>query len=595
MTNDTIIMELKTKNILTSNGINAAYTRREWFKSSEVLIHIKNNTSFLPECSKLAKRVYCITNNLQDEPQCICGKKLKFASLALGYSRFCSTNCSRKVVDWKSSKNTKKTNIANVLSGFLELLKESEDQCSLIEVKDFIKKRLDDTNWGRNHLYCSTKQYKENATILASIIFKTKNLLRIDIDQIKKFHELKMGERFYILHTDIKQLPMCEVCGAPKSFISNVDGYAVTCSKKCQLDRYKLQSFKSIEEQGFSILNKDNITNIGSERYEILCSSCGKSHSREMFNGRWKQVYCPGCYGDIGISKEETEVKTYIESLINRSLIQSHTIPIAKKEIDIFDEQTSFGIEYNGAYWHSTDKFEDVTVFKYKHRNKTQECWKQNIKLFHIFSFEWKHVFKRRIWESMIKNHFKLNKSIYARKCEIRNVSTFDCNVFLANNHLQGEDRASIRYGLYFEDKLISIMTFCKSRFDKNYEWELSRFCSLINHNVVGGASKLFNHFLQSIKPNSIITYANMRYSTGKLYETLNFEKSHLSIPNYFFLDSKLIENTPLSRIQTQKHKLPKLLKEKFNHKHTEIENMLNSGYRIIYDCGNLVYTYHRR
>ena len=43
------------------------------------------------------------------------------------------------------------------------------------------------------------------------------------------------------------------------------------------------------------------------------------------------------------------------------------------------------------------------------------------------------------------------------------------------------------------------------------------------------------------------------------------------------------------SRIKYQKHKLKNIL-EKYDDKKSEKENMLDNGYDIIYDAGNLVY-----
>jgi hypothetical protein len=42
-------------------------------------------------------------------------------------------------------------------------------------------------------------------------------------------------------------------------------------------------------------------------------------------------------------------------------------------------------------------------------------------------------------------------------------------------------------------------MTFGKNRFKKqSNEWEMIRFCNKLNTNIIGGASKLFKHFLQN-------------------------------------------------------------------------------------------------
>ena len=129
-------------------------------------------------------------------------------------------------------------------------------------------------------------------------------------------------------------------------------------------------------------------------------------------------------------------------------------------------------------------------------------------------------------------------------------------------------------------------MTFGKSRFSKNAEWELLRFCNKLGYHIPGGAGKLLKQFERAYSPKSLISYADRRWSRGKLYEALGFKLDHLSPPNYWYW--KNIENLQ-SRIKFQKHKLKNLL-EKFDESKSEVENMKDNGYHRIYDCGNLVF-----
>ena len=129
-------------------------------------------------------------------------------------------------------------------------------------------------------------------------------------------------------------------------------------------------------------------------------------------------------------------------------------------------------------------------------------------------------------------------------------------------------------------------MTFCKPRFNKKYEWELSRFCSKNNCNVIGGASKLWKYFIKKYKPQSIISYSNTAHTRGKLYETLGFNLDSISEPNYVWWKNDF---KSLSRYQCQKYKL---LQEGFEG-NSEAEIMHNRGYYRIYDCGNKVWIWN--
>jgi hypothetical protein len=158
----------------------------------------------------------------------------------------------------------------------------------------------------------------------------------------------------------------------------------------------------------------------------------------------------------------------------------------------------------------------------------------------------------------------------------------------LTENHIQGTCASKINLGLFYEKELVSLMTFGKPRFNKKYEYELIRFCNKKNLSVIGGASKLLHSFIEEYHPNSIISYANRRWSQGNLYEKLGFSLDLETPPNYFYFhpDDFLLK----SRVQFQKHKLQSILQE-YNPDLSETKNMYINGYRKIYDCGNKVYS----
>ena len=133
-------------------------------------------------------------------------------------------------------------------------------------------------------------------------------------------------------------------------------------------------------------------------------------------------------------------------------------------------------------------------------------------------------------------------------------------------------------------------MTFSKS-IDKKYDFEMVRFCNKKNHNVVGGASKLFKHFMSISKNSKIVSFSDIRLFSGNLYSNLGFKLSHTSPPNYWYF--RLNDQTLRSRQQFQKHKLKDLLPF-FDDNISESENMKNNGWLKIYDCGNRVWVYDK-
>ena len=289
---------------------------------------------------------------------------------------------------------------------------------------------------------------------------------------------------------------------------------------------------------------------------------------------------CPTCgFSGYQISKQEQDYADYlIELLGSEKVEQSNRTILNGKELDIYLPNHKLAIEYNGLYWHSSGKMEDDMVKRKQHLEKTELCAKQGIELLHINEGD-----NVDLWKQVIKNKLSLNKRIYARKTSIRLISNAESNAFLEHNHLQGKCAASIRYGLYYKNKLLSVMTFSKARYS-DADWELIRFCTKGGYTVVGGASKLLKMF-KTHHEGVIISYANKRWSNGNLYEKLGFTFLHDSEPCYWYIkDNKLWH-----RSRFMKHKLKKELAD-FDPKLSEVENMYNNKFRRIWDCGNKVY-----
>lgn len=250
--------------------------------------------------------------------------------------------------------------------------------------------------------------------------------------------------------------------------------------------------------------------------------------------------------------------------------VKTRTV-IASYELDLYSEKYKIAIEFNGNYWHGENR-----VTPSYHKIKSEMAQKQGIFLYHIFEYEWNIPLKKELIIAQLKNLFGLNeKKIFARQCEIKPVSVINKQKFLNDNHLQGEDRSSVAVGLYCDEELVSIMTFCKPRFNKQYDWELSRFCSKRGYNVVGGASKLFNWFLNNFS-GTIISYSNEAKTRGTLYEKLGFRLLRISPPNYVWCNGKEV----LPRYRTQMRNEAQIMKEQ--------------NYWRIYDCGNKVWVYKR-
>ena len=187
-----------------------------------------------------------------------------------------------------------------------------------------------------------------------------------------------------------------------------------------------------------------------------------------------------------------------------------------------------------------------------------------------------------------------MDRKVYARTCELREVSAIDARQFLELYHLQGSDSAKYRYGLYHNDELVMVMTFAKPNASRGKmktqpidTYELSRMCTKTGILCVGGASKLLTHFIRTNAPKHIISYADRRYSIigNNVYENLGFALTKVTQPNYWYFNY---------RDMTRHHRFNFTKKVTVamggNPSKTEWENMVALGYDRIWDCGHLRY-----
>jgi len=359
---------------------------------------------------------------------------------------------------------------------------------------------------------------------------------------------------------------------------------------------HKKKKFKSdfnrgcYHYEGSTPLFTENDYHLKKSEMKYLCNKCNKEFFRHSIN----ITRCIDCY-PVNIPQAELELFEYICTLEKDIIKNSRTI-ISPYELDIFIKNKKIAIEYDGILYHSYGKGASSLLNNYLkedkkyHLNKTLMCEKMGIQLLHIFENEWIDEKKQKIWKSIINSKIGLNKTIYARKCELRKVDSKNIKEFMNNNHLQGFIPSSECYGLFYNNELICSLTLSKSRYNKKYDWEITRFANKLNINVVGGFSKLLKHFRKN-NVGSIITYADRRISNGNLYRKNGFIELHESKPNYFYIDMNHHKNRLIlqSRINFQKHKLKNLLKN-FDPSLTESENMFNNNFRRIWDCGNLVF-----
>ena len=372
--------------------------------------------------------------------------------------------------------------------------------------------------------------------------------------------------------------------------LTNLKKIGVTTPLILKKNREKLYKQKVLNWKTSKMYNKD-IIDIDTINKKII-GECNNGHKYEInyktyYNRKIsKTIICNTCNPIAkNQSGKEIQLLNFIKENYNKEIITNSKSIIPPYELDIYLPDLRLAFEFNGLYWHNeTNKPNEY------HNVKTNLCNENGIQLFHIYEDDWD--FKQDIIKSMILNKLgKIENRIYARKCEIKEVNNNELiRKFLEKNHIQGFIGSKIKLGLYYNNDLVSLMSFGKLRKPMNLkssdgEYEMLRFCNKLNTNVVGGASKLFKYFIRNYEPLSVISYADRSYSNGNLYNQLGFELSHISKPNYYYV----IDNNKFHRYNFRKDIL---IKQGFDSSKTEHQIMLERKIYRIYNSGNYVFIY---
>lgn len=314
--------------------------------------------------------------------------------------------------------------------------------------------------------------------------------------------------------------------------------------------------------------------------FPFRCRKCGTVFMSWWDNGHSRA--CPKCFANRSTSDMENDFADFVRSVSTHHVDTSVRDLIPPLELDLVVREAGLAFEFDGLYWHS-DLFHMGRSY---HLAKTESCAAAGIRLVHVFEDEWTD--HRDIVESRVSDMFgKYVRTVYARECSVVVPGPDDVREFLDRNHLQGFVRSPVAYSLVHDGETVSMMTFGKSRFNSNYDWEMLRFCNRLGHHVPGAASRLLRHFEIDHGPKSLLSYADRRWSDGKLYRVLGFDFVSKTVPNYWYIAKGTA--CRLSRLGFQKHLLKDRLKE-FDPSLSEAENMRKNGYSRIYDCGNLVF-----
>ena len=288
------------------------------------------------------------------------------------------------------------------------------------------------------------------------------------------------------------------------------------------------------------------------------------------------------------VSKDQREIADFIIKLGFN--IEMNSKVLDGQDIDVFVPVLNVGIEFNGFPWH-LDNFTDGKRGRHYHLDKTKKSIERGIHLIHVFPHDLHN--NKSVVFSIIKNALGVTENkVFARKCFMSSIDKSVAKEFLSINHLKGNTNFDIAIGLYHNDVLVHIVTFGKSRYDGDYDYEVIRSSSKINTSVVGGFSKCFQFFVKNFcnSGERIMTYADRSISEGASYIKAGFSFVRATPAGYCYVERKSGGFLVHSRFKFQKHKLKGF--DCYTEDKTEWEIMVELGYDRFWGCGNNMYEY---
>ena len=257
--------------------------------------------------------------------------------------------------------------------------------------------------------------------------------------------------------------------------------------------------------------------------------------------------------------------------LINdRSVIEPY-------ELDILLPNKHVAIEYCGLYWHC-DAHNRIT--KDYHYKKFAMCEKKGIQLLTVFEDEW--LFNREKVSKMIAHKLGclVQRSVNARDTFVDPIDFCEWKAFFDDTHIQSAPPKVGIHEVYGLREQNGTLVACCAVMKRNKEYEIVRYST--NANVRGGFSKLLSYIKQHLPPTStLVTFADLRHSNGKMYTNVGFTLTSRLPPDYSYVEG-------FRRVHKSKYR-HKYLQGKLEHYDpnvSENDNTKRNKVFKIFNCG---------
>ena len=498
-----------------------------WEELFNLLIEL---TSFLNVDAKLSHRIFCVMNDILDNPKCdYCKEKnTRFIKYSEWYNKYCSSYCvnhSPEVIQTRINNNLEKYWVTSPTK--LESVKDKQkqsmiekygDNYSILQLekrkKTLIKKygvdnpsKIEDVK--RKREQTNTERYGYKSNLLDPKVRKQiKETIKDKywVDNVSQNISIKAKkskialERYWVDNV----LKSEEIKNRIKN--TNLQKYGVDNPSKSKFisdkiiatwySRYFNWNANTIEFlSNINVLAKKFNTEIEykDNEYFVNCNNCNNRTrwTHQFISMRLRQFHITPCEicqpkYSAGASWIENLFWEFISAIYPNEIVYNSRTIIKPLELDIYLPDIKIAIEINWLYWHSEEHKD-----KNYHYDKMKMCQEKGIQLYQFFEDEIPQAMM--LMYSVLANNGVLRSNIdlddintlywltlfptakiYARKTIVKRIPDSDKSIvknILETYHVQWWDTAWYKYALYdTEWSILSIMTFKKMSVDKNQQ-----------------------------------------------------------------------------------------------------------------------------
>jgi hypothetical protein len=507
--------------------------------NSDVKQYVVLNTNWLPISASLSQRLYHLIENIILPNTClVCKTHCTWKTSLKCYTTYCSYICASKdptkvakSIAWKS--DTTKVTQANKKG----LLNRQSTNLKKYGHTNYLASNQGKPTVEQGKISRSGKQYRK-------------------IEKQKRENTMidRYGKSVYVNVPEFRE----------KTLITTIEKYGTPHRRQAKY----IDIIDKINDPQF-LLNQHLIEK---KSFVQISAELGGIHSSALIK-KCKQHDSTFVPQRFFTSCGHNQISSFLSSL-NINHINNDRTLIAPLELDIYIPEHKLAIEYCGLYWHSEQRGKTRQYHKTKH----DLCKKTGVQLLTIFEDEW--VDKRMQVQRKLIHLLNISQSnVYARNTKCIVLTTQEKDQFFNVNHIQGSGPGSITYGLAYNNETVAAISFIKQA---NNQFVLNRYATSIH--VIGGFSKLLKHFQLNNYWNQIISFADQRWSDGKLYSTTGWELDTIIPPDYYYSPDCI---TRSHKFNYRRKNLHKLLKH-FDPDMSEVENCRANDVLRLWDCGKM-------